>query len=63
MTSHLINDNLYNVYIPYITHLILYVYTVLYNIYCILPMLFGHHSSIYLYVHILIHSFTLVCIR
>ena len=46
----------------YPTLLISYVYTVLYTIYCILPMPHGHRSSIYLYVHILIHSFTLVCV-
>ena len=45
----------------YPTLLISYVYTVLYTIYCVLPMPFGYHSSIYLYVHILIHSITLVC--
>ena len=45
----------------YPTLLISYVYTVLYTIYCILPMPFGHRSSIYLYVHIIIHSFALVC--
>ena len=38
-----------------------YVYTVLYTIYCILPMPFGHPSLTYFYVHILIYSFTLVC--
>jgi hypothetical protein len=27
-----------------------------------LPMPFGHHSFIYVYVHIRIHSFTLVCV-
>ena len=41
----------------------LYVYAVFYTICCILPMLLGHRSSIYLYVHILIHPFTFVCIR
>ena len=46
----------------YPTLLISYVYTVLYTIYCILPMPFGHHSFIYFYVHIRIHSFTLVCV-
>ena len=48
---------------PYIGALrVSYVYTVLYTIYCILPMPFGHRSSIYmyLYVHILIHSFDVV---
>ena len=44
----------------YPTLLISYVDTVLYTIYCILPMPLGHHSFIYFYVHILIHSFTLV---
>ena len=46
----------------YPTLLVSYVYTVLYTIYCILPMPHGHRSSIYLYVHILIHPFTFVCI-
>ena len=46
----------------YLTLLISYVYTVFYIIYCILPMPFGHRSSIYLYVHILSHPFTFVCI-
>ncbi|CDQ93490.1 unnamed protein product [Oncorhynchus mykiss] len=41
----------------YPTLLISYVYTVLYTIYGILPMPHGHRSSIYLYVHIRIHSF------
>ena len=37
----------------YPTLLISFVYNVLYKIYCILPVPFGHRSSIYLYVHIL----------
>ena len=44
----------------YPTLLISYVYTVLYTIYCILSIPFGHHSSIYFYVHILIHSLVVV---
>jgi 4-hydroxybenzoate polyprenyltransferase len=34
--------------------LLISVYTVFYTIYCILPLPFGHRSSIYLYVYILI---------
>ena len=41
----------------YLTLLIWHVYTVFYTIYCTLPMPLGHRSSIYLYVHILIHPF------
>ena len=44
----------------YLTLLISYVYTVLYTIFCILPMPFGHRSSLYVYVHILINSFVVV---
>ena len=44
----------------YPTLLISYVYTVLYTI---LPMPFGHRSFIYLYVHILIHSFKVVVVK
>ena len=40
----------------YLTLLISYVYTASYTIYYILPMMLGHPSSIYLYVHILIPS-------
>ena len=47
----------------YYTFLISHVYTVFYTICCTLPMLLSHHSSIYLYVHILIHPFRFVCIR
>ena len=46
----------------YHTLLISYVYTVLYTVHSILPMPHGHCSSIYLYVHILIHPFTRVCV-
>ena len=35
---------------------------ILYTIDCTLPMPLGHRSSIYLYVHILIHPFRFVCI-
>ena len=44
--------------VTYPTSLISYVYTVVYTICCILPTPHGHRSSIYFYVHILIHSFT-----
>jgi hypothetical protein len=54
---------IYCILFTYPTLLISYVYTGLYTIYCILPMPFGHHSILYFYVHILIHSFTLVCLR
>ena len=57
------NATLYNVYIPYITHLIC-IYCTLYHLlhlaYAVQPSLI---HMINLYVHILIHSFTLVCKR
>ena len=40
----------------YPTLLISSVYTVFHTIYCILPILHGHRSFIYLHVHILIPS-------
>jgi 4-hydroxybenzoate polyprenyltransferase len=45
----------------YPTLLISYAYTVLYAIYCILPMPHGHHLSLYLYVHIP-YSFLYTCV-
>ena len=53
---------LYNAYIPYTTHLICSyrtLYHLLHLAYAIRPSLI----LIYFYAHILIHSFTLVCIR
>ena len=43
----------------YPTLLISYVYTVLYTIYCILPMPFGHRSSIFLSTYS--YSFLYTC--
>ena len=62
-TKRLKNSFYLKAMFTYPSLLISYVYTVLYTIYCILPMPFGHRSSIYLFVHILINSFTLVCKR
>ena len=55
------NATLYNVYIPYISHLIC-IYWTLYHLLHLAYAVLYHHSFRYLYVHILIHSFTLVCI-
>ena len=54
----LYNATLNNATLLMFTYLILlisHVYTVFYNIYSTLPMPLGHRSSVYLYVHILIH--------
>jgi hypothetical protein len=50
------NATLYNVYIPYITHLIC-IYCTPYHL---LHLAYAVRPSIYLYVHILIHSFVVV---
>ena len=42
----------------YPTLLISYVFTVVYTIYCILPMPHGPRSSIYLYVHIYVRTYS-----
>jgi hypothetical protein len=55
------NATKYNVYIPYITHLIC-IYCTRYHLLHLAYAVLYHHSFIYLYVHIL-HPFTLVCIR
>ncbi|CDQ76460.1 unnamed protein product [Oncorhynchus mykiss] len=54
ISSHFINATL--IMFAYLALLIPFVYTVFHSIYCILPMLLGHCSSIYLYIHILIQS-------
>ena len=60
ITSHFKLFHFY-VSISYITHLIC-IYCTLYHPLHLAYAVLYHRSSIYLHVHILIHSFTLVCV-